>query len=110
MESKRGKAERRRKRRRKRWRRRGEKKNRGNDESASDGVGSTAEGWGEKGGRLRRADGDGGRGGETEKEGDDDDDDDTERTSFESQVKRPLAGVRARDLPAGRQAGKQTGR
>lgn len=32
-------------------------------------------------------------------------DDDIERTSFESQVKRPLAGVRARDLQAGRQAG-----
>lgn len=30
-------------------------------------------------------------------------DDDIERTSFESQVKRPLAGVRARDLQAGRQ-------
>lgn len=34
-------------------------------------------------------------------------DDDIERTSFESQVKRPLAGVRARDLQAGRQAGRQ---
>lgn len=33
-------------------------------------------------------------------------DDDIERTSFESQVKRPLAGVRARDLQAGRQAGR----